>query len=151
MLVLTGIRRVWRLLPSYPATSGYLCRDNFKHLIASCLLATSLTAQDALPLSTALRDGLKHHPDILAADAALKIRLAETLAVTEIPNPRLEAEFRSLTDKPYLDLKLMQPIRRSYFGLRRNYAVIEQASARADTRAQVAGVLNDVYSRYVEM
>ena len=128
---------------------------NFKTTLLSCLLITSgipaLTAQEILPLSTALRDGLKNHPDILAADADLKIRLAETLAVTEIPNPRLEAEFRSLTDKPYLDLKLMQPIKRSYFGLRRNYAVIEQASARADARAHVAGVLNDVYSRYVEL
>ena len=121
----------------------------------SCLLGFSdtaiLTAQETLPLSTALREGLQNHPDILAADADLRIRLAETLAVTEIPNPRLESEFRSLTAKPVLDLKLMQPIKRSYFGLRRNYAVIEQASARADARAQVAGVLNDVYSRYVEL
>ena len=120
-----------------------------------CLLNLSgtatLTAQETLPLSAALRDGLKNHPDILAADADLRIRLAETLSVTEIPNPRLEAEFRELTDKPQLDLKLMQPIKRSYFGLRRNYAIVEQASARADARAQVAGVLNDVYSRYVEL
>ena len=120
-----------------------------------CLLVASsplnLSAQEALPLSTALREGLRNHPNILAADADLRIRLAETLAVTEIPNPRLEAEFRELTDKPFLDLKLMQPIKRSYFGLRRNYAVIEQASAHADARAQVAGVLNDVYSRYVEL
>ena len=120
-----------------------------------CLLGFSgtamLTAQGTLPLSTALREGLRNHPDILAADADLRIRLAETLAITEIPNPRLEAEFRELTDKPILDLKLMQPVKRSYFGLRRNYAVIEQASARADARAQVAGVLNDVYSRYVEL
>ena len=108
-------------------------------------------AEEVLPLSTALREGLRNHPDILAADADLRVRLAETLAVTEIPNPRLEAEIRELTDKPLLDLKLMQPIKRSYFGLRRNYAVIEQASARADARAQVAGVLNDVYSRYVEL
>lgn len=119
----------------------------FLFLTSRCLLA----AEDVLPLSTALREGLKNHPDILAADADLRVRLAETLAVTEIPNPRLEAEFRELTDKPLLDLKLMQPIKRSYFGLRRNYAVIEQASARADARAQVAGVLNDVYSRYVEL
>ena len=123
----------------------------FKSLYLSYLLASSLTAQETLPLSTALREGLRNHPDILAATADLRIRLAETLAVTEIPNPRLEAEFRSLTDKPVLDLKLMQPIKRSYFGLRRNYAIIEQASAQADARAQVAGVLNDVYSRYVEL
>lgn len=128
---------------------------DFKTLFVSCLLLSggtcALTAQEPLPLSTALRESLRNHPDILAADADLKIRLAETLAVTEIPNPRLEAEFRELTDKPLLDLKLMQPIKRSYFGLRRNYAIIEQASARADARAQVAGVLNDVYSRYVEL
>lgn len=123
----------------------------FNSLLVSCLLVSSLTAQPALPLSTALREGLRNHPDILAAAADLRIRLAETLAVTEIPNPRLEAEFRSLTDKPVLDLKLMQPIKRSYFGLRRNYAIIEQTSARADARAQIAGVLNDVYSRYVEL
>ncbi len=108
-------------------------------------------AEQTLPLSTALREGLKNHPDILAADADLRVRLAETLSITETPNPRLEAEFRELTAKPVLDLKLMQPIKRSYFGLRRNYAIIEQASAHADARAQVAGVLNDVFSRYVEL
>jgi outer membrane protein TolC len=128
---------------------------NFKTLFFSCLLVTgstsALVAQEVLPLSIALREGLRNHPDILAADADLRIRLAETLSITEIPNPRLEAEFQSLTDKPVIDLKFIQPLKRSYFGLRRNYAVIEQASARADARAQVAGVLNDVYSRYVEL
>ena len=123
----------------------------FKISLVSYLFVAALTAQEVLPLSTALREGLRNHPEILAADADLRIRLAETLAVTEIPNPRLEAEFRSLTDKPVLDLKLMQPLKRSYFGLRRNYAIIEQTSARADARAQIAGVLNDVYSRYVEL
>ncbi|MFM2198656.1 MAG: hypothetical protein RLZZ505_2088 [Verrucomicrobiota bacterium] len=113
--------------------------------------ALPIHAEEILPLSTALREGLKNHPDIIAADSNLKIRLAETLAITEIPNPRLEAEFQSLNDEPRLDLKLMQPIKRSYFALRRNYAVIEQTSARADARAQVAGVLNDVYSRYLEL
>ena len=122
-----------------------------KSLYFSYLLVSSLTAQETLPLSTALRESLRNHPDILAATADLRIRLAETLAITEIPNPRLEAEFRSLTAKPVLDLKLMQPIKRSYFGLRRNYAIIEQTSVRADARAQLAGVLNDVYSRYVEL
>lgn len=128
---------------------------DLKTLFLSCLLVSSstftLSAQEALPLSTALREGLRNHPDILAADADLRIRLAETLSITEIPNPRLEAEFQSLTDTPVIDLKFIQPLKRSYFGLRRNYAVIEQASARADARAQVAGVLNDVYSRYTEL
>ncbi len=127
----------------------------FKTTLLSFLLiysgVSALSAQDALTLSTALRDGLKSHPDILSADADLKVRLAETLAVAEIPNPRLEAEFQSLDKDPRLNLKLMQPVKRSYFGLRRNYAVIEQASARADARAQVAGVLNDVYNRYLEL
>ncbi len=118
-----------------------------------CILTSQVihAADETLSLSTALREGLKNHPDILAADANLRIRLAESLAITEIPNPRLEAEFQSLTDKPVIDLKFIQPLKRSYFGLRRNYAVIEQASARADARAQVAGVLNDVYSRYSEL
>jgi outer membrane protein TolC len=113
-------------------------------------LCHSITA-DTLPLSTALREGLKNHPDILTADANLKIRLAERLSFTQIPNPTLETEFRSLTGKPAIEMKLMQPIKRSYFGLRQNYAIIESASANADARAQVAGVLNDVYSRYVEL
>ena len=122
-------------------------------LFSGWILSTALPclAEDVLPLSSALREGLKNHPDILAADADLRIRLAQTLAVTEIPNPRLEAEFQSLTDKPVIDLKFIQPLKRSYFGMRRNYAVIEQASAQADARAQVAGVLNDVYSRYTEL
>ena len=122
-------------------------------LFSGWILSTALPclAEDVLPLSSALREGLKNHPDILAADADLRIRLAQTLAVTEIPNPRLEAEFQSLTDKPVIDLKFIQTVKRSYFGMRRNYAVIEQASAQADARAQVAGVLNDVYSRYTEL
>jgi outer membrane protein TolC len=124
-------------------------------LLVSCLLASSgsalLAAEQILPLSTALREGLRNHPDILASDADLKVRLAETLSITEIPNPRLETEFRALIDDPIIEMKLMQPIKRSYFGLRQNYAVIERASAKADSRAHVAGVLNDVFSRYVEL
>ncbi len=108
-------------------------------------------AETTLSLSTALREGLRNHPSIITADANLRIRIAETLAVTEIPNPRLETEFRALNDKPLVELKLMQPLKRSYFGLRQNYAMIEKTSARADARAQVAGVLNDVFSRYVEL
>ncbi|TAG09016.1 MAG: TolC family protein [Verrucomicrobia bacterium] len=121
-------------------------------LILVWTLSASLPIHaEVLPLSTALREGLKNHPDILTADANLKIRLAEKLAFTQIPNPILEAEFRTLTGKPAIELRLMQPIKRSYFGLRQNYAIIESASANADARAQVAGVLNDVYSRYVEL
>jgi outer membrane protein TolC len=115
------------------------------------IVSIHVSSAETLTLATALREGLKNHPDILTADANLKIRLAERLAFTEIPNPRLETEFRALTDKPVIELKLMQPIKRSYFGLRQNYAIIERASANADARAQVAGVLNDVYSRYVEL
>ena len=159
MLDLSGNRLVWwfQVRPTAPLLRNFLIDSitlimpYFQSLFLSYLLASSLTAQETLPLSTALREGLRNHPDILAATADLRIRLAETLAIPEIPNPRLEAEFQSLTDKPVIDLKFIQPLKRSYFGLRRNYAVIEQASARADARAQVAGVLNDVYSRYVEL
>ena len=104
-----------------------------------------------LSLDAALREGLRNHPTIIAGDSELRVRIAETLAVTQIPNPRLEAEFRKFNDEPVVELKLMQPIKRSYFGLRNNYANIERMSARADTRAQIAGVLNDVYSRYLEL
>ena len=127
----------------------------FSSIALSCLVvaipATGHSAGEPLSLSSALRQGLKNHPDIVAADSDLRIRLAESLAVTERPNPRMEAEFRALTDKPVIDLKLIQPFRKSYFGLRQNYAVLEQASAQADARAQIAGVLNDVYSRYIEL
>jgi outer membrane protein TolC len=111
----------------------------------------SFAEDTVLPLATALREGLKNHPDMIAADAGMRVRLAESFSITERPNPRLEAEFRALTDKPTIELKLMQPLKRSYFGLRQNYAMIEQASARADARAQIAGVLNDVYGRYIEL
>lgn len=104
-----------------------------------------------LSLDSALRAGLKNHPTLISAESNLKIRLAETLAVTQIENPRLEAEFRQLNDEPVVEVKLMQPIKRSYFGLRNNYAAIERVSAQADVRAQIAGVLNDVYSRYLEL
>ncbi len=114
-------------------------------------MAFGETPGNFLSLDAALNAGLKNHPSIISADSDLRVRLAETLAVTEIPNPRLEAEFRELNDEPVVELKLMQPIKRSYFGLRNNYAHIERASARADVRAQVAGVLNDVFSRYVEL
>ncbi len=128
--------------------------QNSLFLLSGWILSatTSCLAQEGtLTLATALRDGLKNHPDIITADASLKVRLAESLSIAERPNPRLETEFRALNDEPVIELKLMQPIKRSYFGLRQNYALIEQASAKADARAQVAGVLNDVYSRYVEV
>lgn len=113
--------------------------------------SAALAENKPLALSEALRQGLRNHPDIIASDSDLQIRLAESLAVTERPNPRLEAEFRALTDKPGVDLKFMQPIRRSYFGMRQNYSVMEQASAKADARARIAGVLNDVFARYVDL
>ena len=115
------------------------------------IVSIHVSSAETLTLATALRSGLRNHPEILTADTNLKIRLAERLAFTEAPNARLETEFRALTDKPVIELKLMQPIRRSYFGLRQNYSVIEEASANADARAQVAGVLNDVYGRYLEL
>lgn len=117
----------------------------------SAITAANSAAADTLTLSAALREGLRNHPSIITADSDLKIRIAETLAVTALPNPRLEAEFRALNDEPFVELKLMQPLKRSYFGLRQNYAMIEKTSAKADARAQVAGVLNDVFSRYVEL
>lgn len=117
----------------------------------SAITAANSVAADTLTLSAALREGLRNHPSIITADSDLKIRIAETLAVTALPNPRLEAEFRALNDEPVVELKLMQPLKRSYFGLRQNYAIIERTSAKADARAQVAGVLNDVFSRYVEL
>jgi outer membrane protein TolC len=118
---------------------------------AACSAAQSLAQDTVLPLSIALREGLKNHPDMISADATMRVRLAEAFSVTERPNPRLEAEFHALTDKPTIELKLMQPLKRSYFGLRQNYAIIEQASVRADAQAQVAGALNDVYGRYLEL
>ena len=120
-------------------------------LVLPAGMAFGETPGNFLSLDAALNAGLKNHPSIISADSDLRVRLAETLAVTEIPNPRLEAEFQALNDKPVVQLKLMQPIKRSYFGLRNNYAAIERTSARADVRAQVAGVLNDVFSRYVEL
>lgn len=126
----------------------------YKLLFSSILtigLAYGEEIEIPMSLSTALSQGMRNHPSIIAADADLKIRIAETLSFTEIPNPRLEAEFRALNNDPVVELKLMQPLKRSYFGLRQNYALIERASATADTRARIAGVLNDVFSRYVEL
>ena len=128
--------------------------QNFKLSILFMLTAGMAAGENPsnfLSLDAALRDGLKNHPTIVSAESNLKIRLAETLSVTQIDNPRLEAEFRQLNDEPVVELKLMQPIKRSYFGLRNNYANIERVSAKADVRAQIAGVLNDVYSRYLEL
>ena len=127
--------------------------SQFTILLISGLSAITAAncAADSLTLSAALREGLRNHPSIITANADLKIRIAETLAITEIPNPRLEAEFRALNDEPVVELKLMQPLKRSYFGLRQNYAMIEKTSAKAEAQAQVAGVLNDVFSRYVEL
>jgi outer membrane protein TolC len=118
--------------------------------ISVCCSAALVVAAGAEPLSLgeSLRLGLKNHPDLITGDSTLKIRVAETLAFSEMPNPQLEAEFRALTDKPAIELKLMQPLRRSYFGLRQNYAVAERAAAQADSRAIIVGVLNDVFARH---
>lgn len=124
------------------------------HLLSGLLTfgpCFGFAAENHIPLASALHQGLRNHPAILRSDADLRIRLAETLTFTQIPNPRLEAEFRSLSSEPLVDFKFMQPIKRSYFGLRENYAAIERVSARTDARAQVVGVLNDVFSRYIEL
>jgi cobalt-zinc-cadmium efflux system outer membrane protein len=119
----------------------------FVSLCGSAALVVGAGAEP-LGLGDALRLGLKNHPDVLVADSSLKVRVAETLAFSEVPNPRLEAEFRALTDQPAIELRLMQPLRRSYFGLRQNYAVAERAAAQADARAVIVGVLNDVFARH---
>ncbi len=126
----------------------------YKFIILFAILLVLRSGQAAggtLELATAFREGLQNHPDIVNADSDLQVRLAEALLITEVSNPRLETEFRALTDDPVIEVKLMQPIKRSYFGLRKHYAMIERASAQADAGAQVAGVLNDVFTRYVEL
>ena len=118
-------------------------------IFLSCSAALVVAAgAEPLGLGESLRLGLRNHPDLITGDSTLKIRVAETLAFSEMPNPRLEAEFRALTDKPAIELKLMQPLRRSYFGLRQNYAVAERAAAQADSRAIIVGVLNEVFARH---
>jgi len=70
-----------------------------------------LSAAAELSLDDSLRLALERHPDVLAADAGSRLRLAEALAAEQRAAPRLEAEAKDLeTD----EAKKQQQQRQTY-------------------------------------
>jgi outer membrane protein TolC len=107
--------------------------------------AAELTVADSLRLA------LGHHPDVLAADAGLRLRLAESLALEQRAAPRLEAELKDLGGEGGAEVRLIQPLRRGDLGLRAQYATAERAAAEADGRARLVAVLNDTFQSHVAL
>lgn len=120
--------------------------------ILPALLALPLAALGAeLTLADSLRLALERHPDVLASEASVRIRLAEALAAEQRSAPRLEVEAKDLGGEGGAEVRLLQPIRRGDLGLRDRYAAAERASARADGQARLLGALNDTFRSHVAL
>lgn len=120
-------------------------------LLLTFLFPLSLLGAAELTVADSLRLALGHHPDVLAADAGLRLRLAESLALEQRASPRLEAELRDLGGEGGAEVRLVQPFRRGDLGLRAQYAAAERAAAEADAKARLVGVLNDTYQAHVAL
>ncbi len=121
-----------------------------RHLLLF-LCPLSLLGAAELTVADSLRLALGHHPDVLAADAGLRLRLAESLALEQRAAPRLEAELRDLGGEGGAEVRLVQPLRRGDLGLRAQYAAAERAAAEADGRARLVAVLNDTFQSHVAL
>ena len=112
-------------------------------LLLPVLGAAELTVSDSLRLA------LGHHPDVLAADAGVRVRLAESLALEQRAAPRLEAELKDLGGDGGAEIRLVQPLRRGDLGLRAEYAAAERAAAEAEGKARLIAVLNDTFQSHL--
>lgn len=116
------------------------------------LLALPVAAHAAeLTLDDSLRLALQRHPDVLAADASVRLRLAEALAAEQRSAPRLEVEAKDLGGEGGAEVRLLQPLRRGDLGLRDRYAAAERAAARAEGQARLLGALNDTFRSHVAL
>ncbi len=115
------------------------------------LVLPVLSAAAELSVDDSLRLALERHPDVLAADAGSRLRLAEALASEQRAAPRLEAEAKDLGGEGGAEVRLVQPLRRGDLGLRSRYAAAERAAARADAKARLLGALNDTFQAHVTL
>jgi len=115
------------------------------------LLLPLLAGAAELTLDDSLRLALERHPDVLTADAALRLRLAEALASEQTPAPRLELEAKDLGGEGGAEVRLLQPFRRGDLGLRSRYAAAERAAAQAEGKVRLLGVLNDTLQCHVAL
>lgn len=119
--------------------------------IALCLFSVSVLGAADLTVADSLRLALGHHPEVLSADVALRLRLAESLSLGQRAAPRLEAELKDIGGDGGAELRLVQPLRRGDLGLRAQYAAAERAAAEADGRARLVAVLNDTFQSHVAL
>ncbi len=110
-----------------------------------------LSAAAELSLDDSLRLALERHPDVLAADAGSRLRLAEALAAEQRAAPRLEAEAKDLGGEGGAEIRVVQPLRRGDLGLRSRYAAAERAAAKAEAKARLLGALNDTFQAHVAL
>lgn len=119
--------------------------------LALSLISASLLGAADLTVADSLRLALGHHPEVLSADAALRLRLAESLALEQRAAPRLEAEIKDLGGDGGAELRLVQPLRRGDLGLRAQYAAAERAAAEAEGKARLVAVLNDTFQSHIAL
>ncbi len=117
-------------------------------LIPLLFLPVLVTAAE-LSLDDSLRLALERHPDVLSADAGLRLRLAQVLAEEQRSAPRLEGEVKDIGREGGVEFRLMQPLRKGDFGLREHYAAAERAAAQAESKARLIGVLNETFQAHV--
>ena len=115
------------------------------------LVLPVLSSAAELSLDDSLRLALERHPDVLAADAGSRLRLAEALAAEQRAAPRLEAEAKDLGGEGGAEVRLVQPLRRGDLGLRTRYAAAERAAAKAEAKARLLGALNDTFQAHVAL
>jgi len=118
-------------------------------LILPCFI--TLLGAAELTVADSLRLALGHHPDVLAADAGLRVRLAESQQLEQRAAPRLEAEIKAIGGDGGAEVRLLQPLRRGDLGLRSQYAAAERAAAEADGKARLVAILNETFQSHVAL
>ena len=111
-----------------------------------------------MELHEVLRLALKNSPEIRRVDATLAEKLATATDVQLPQNPEVEIEGRVPEGKaqdlrltPSYEVKLTQPFRFSYLGMRQVYAAALKSTANLERQADLVRVLNETTILYYRL
>ena len=123
------------------------------HLPAAAQVAVTASARETvLTLEDALRQSLRHNPEIAQLDATLADKLGKAIEAEVKLNPsfKVTGGYTSEADDggATAELELEQPIRPSDFGLRKTYAAALRLAATIEQKGDVLRVLNSTALLY---